>query len=96
MWSKNKTRPSPAERAHIQRVKCVACVTCDRMGCDAHEIVQGLWWLSIAVCRTCHEGPQGIHGDQTMLRLRFKAAGTRGELLALNETLRRVAALEPE
>lgn len=94
MWSKNKPRPNAAERLHVQRVKCVPCVTCDAMGCDAHEIVQGLWWLSIAVCRLCHEGPQGIHGDQTMLRLRFKATGLRGEVLALNETLRRVAARE--
>lgn len=94
MWSKNKAPMTADERAHVAAVKSVACVLCDAMGCEAHEIVQGLWWLSLAVCPSCHRGPQGIHGDQTMLRLRFKAGGERGELLALNETLRRVAALE--
>lgn len=93
MWSKNKGRQTPAESAHVALVKRCACVLCDAVGVEAHEIVQGLWWLSIAVCPYCHRGPKGIHGDQTMLRLRFKAAGLRGEVLALNETLRRVAAL---
>lgn len=94
MRSKNKPRQTAAESAHVARVKSVACVFCDAMGCDAHEIVQGLWWLSIAACQFCHTGPKGIHGDQTMMLLRFKAKGERGELLALNETLARVAALE--
>lgn len=90
MRSKNKARPTAAESEHIARVKSVACVCCDAMGCEAHEIVQGLWWLSIALCPECHRGPKGIHGDQTMLHLRFKAKGSRGEVLALNETLARV------
>lgn len=90
--SKNKAPMTSAERVHVDAVKSVACVMCDAMGCEAHEIVQGLWWLSIAACPSCHRGPKGIHGDQTMLMLRFKARGERGELLALNETLRRIAA----
>lgn len=94
MQSKNKPKPTRLESAHIAKVKSVACVCCDAMGCEAHEIVQGLWWLSLALCPDCHRGPQGVHGDQTMLRLRYKSTGSRGELLALNETLARVAALE--
>lgn len=95
MWSKNKARQTPAEADHVAKVKRCACVLCDAEApSEAHEIVQGLWWLSLAVCPICHRGPKGIHGDQTMLRLRFKAAGERGEVLALNETLARVAALE--
>jgi hypothetical protein len=95
MHSKNKPRRTADEDAHVERVKSCDCVLCDAAApTDAHEIEQGLWWLSIAVCRSCHQGPKGIHGDQTMLRLRFKSGGARGELLALNETLRRVAALE--
>lgn len=96
MWSKNKAAKTSAEQTHVDRVKRCACVLCDSAEGlnEAHEIVQGLWWLSIAVCPYCHRGPKGIHGDQTMLLLRFKARGERGELLALNETLARVAALE--
>lgn len=90
MWSKNKARPTAAESEHIAAVKSVACVCCDAIGCEAHEIVQGLWYLSIALCPDCHRGPRGIHGDQSAIRLRFKATGTRGEILALNETLKRV------
>lgn len=95
MWSKNKALQTPDEARHVEAVTACACVLCDAPGpSEAHEIVQGLWWLSIAACPSCHRGPQGIHGDQTMLLLRFKARGEGGELLALNETLARVAALE--
>lgn len=94
MWSKNKSRQTPDEARHVELVKTCACVLCDSPGpSEAHEPIQGLWWLSISLCQPCHRGPGGIHGDQTMLRLRFKATGLRGEMLALNVTLSRVAAL---
>jgi hypothetical protein len=94
MRTKNAARITPAESAHLRRVKESGCVLCDAGPyVEAHHIEQGDHFTAIGVCTACHRGPQGIHGDQTMLRLRFKAAGLRGEMLALNETLRRVAAL---
>lgn len=94
MRSKNKAKQTAAEAAHADRVSQVACVLCDAAApSEVHEIVQGLWFLSIAVCGFCHRGPRGIHGDQSMLMSRFRARGERGELLALQETLARVAAL---
>jgi hypothetical protein len=94
MRTRNAARITPAESAHLGRVKRIACVTCDAPPpLAAHHVEQGDHFTVLGLCQWCHTGPSGIHGDQTMLRLRFKAAGLRGEMLALNETLRRVAAL---
>ena len=93
MRSKNSTPLTHAERAHLERVKSAACVLCDAPPpVEAHHVVQGDHFTACALCQTCHRGPSGVHGDQTMLRLRFKLAGVWGELAAVNETLRRVAA----
>jgi hypothetical protein len=99
MRTKNAAPITRAESAHMAKVKRCACVLCDLEAREdapneAHHVEQGDHFTCLAVCPHCHRGPQGIHGDQTMLRLRFKAVGLRGEFLALNETLRRVAALE--
>lgn len=92
MRTKNAARITPAESDHLALVKSVPCVTCNMSGPGiAHHIVQGDHFTTLALCEPCHVGKNGIHGDQSMLRLRFKAAGARGELLALNETLGRVA-----
>jgi hypothetical protein len=92
--TKNAARITPDEADHMRRVKLCACVTCDAGPPSiAHHVEQGDHFTVIAVCDHCHTGPKGVHGDQTMLRLRFKAGGARGELLAINETHRRVAAL---
>lgn len=92
MRTKNARAITAAERAHLERVKGAACVLCDAPApSEAHHVLQGDHFTCIAVCPTCHRGPMGIHGDQTMLRLRFKVVGHAGELRALNETLRRIA-----
>lgn len=91
MRSKNSARITDAESAHMLAVKSVPCVTCDSPPPTiAHHVVQGNHFTTISLCEPCHVGKKGIHGDQTMMRLRFKAGGERGELLAINETLRRV------
>lgn len=86
MWSKNKKAQTVAERAHVGRVKELACVVCGAAGVsEAHEIEQGLWFCSVALCADCHRGPLGIHGDKTLWRIHKMT-----ELDALNETLRRL------
>lgn len=90
MKSKNSARITDAERAHLERVKSSACVLCDAPPPSvAHHVVQGDHFSTIACCEPCHVGKGGIHGDQSMLRLRFRIGGTAGELRAINETLRR-------
>ena len=42
-------------------------------------------WLTIPLCPSCHQGPKGIHGDQTMMRI-FKLS----ELEMLADTIRKL------
>lgn len=96
MRTKNAKPITRAESAHMARVKLCACVLCDAgPPSEAHHIRQGDHFTTVALCQSCHRASGGVHGDQTMLRLRFRVGGKDGELAALNETLRRVAALEP-
>lgn len=66
MQSKNKDRPSAAEARHVERVKHLPCSVCDAPGpSEAHEIKQGSWWLSVALCADCHRGQVlGLHGQR--------------------------------
>ena len=94
MRSKNSRAFTAAESAHLAAVKSVACATCDAPAPSiAHHVVQGDHFTTVALCQPCHVGKGGVHGDQTMLRLRYRIGGLHGEQRAINETLRRVAAL---
>jgi len=68
MQSKNKPAPTAAERRHIERVKELPCSVCDAAPpSDAHEIKQGQWYTSCALCGSCHTGPVlGLHGQRRM------------------------------
>lgn len=93
MRTKNSRAYTKIEAAHLEAVKSVACVCCDAPApSEAHHVVQGDHFTACALCQPCHTGKGGVHGDQTMLRLRYRVAGVWGELAAINETLRRVAA----
>lgn len=94
MRSKNSRAHDADESAHLAAVKSVACVCCDAPPpVEAHHVVQGDHFTACALCKECHTGKRGIHGDQSAMRLRFRIGGTAGELRAINETLRRVAEL---
>lgn len=85
MQSKNKRPMTDAERKHVTRVKEMACIVCWAPGpSDAHEIEQGMWWLSIPLCKDCHQGSfNGIHGQR-----RIWNAKKITEHVALNATIR--------
>ena len=87
MRSKNKPKPTAAESAHIERVKSLPCSVCDAPGpSEAHEPVQGLWFVSIALCADCHRGSfNGWHGQKRMWTVMKM-----GELDALAVTVRRL------
>lgn len=72
MQSKNKKAPTVAERKHIEAVKSLPCSVCDAPGpCDCHEIKQGQWFTSVALCKSCHQGPKlGLHGERGMWRIK--------------------------
>ena len=89
MNSKNKKAPTVAERKHIERVKSLPCSVCDEAGpSDCHEINQGEWFTSIALCKSCHQGPLlGWHGQRQMWKLKKL-----DEVGALNKTIERLMA----
>lgn len=86
MRTKNAKRISPAESAHMGRVKESGCAICGAVGAvEAHHTKQGNHFTTIGLCDACHRGPMGIHGDKTMWRIHKM-----DENDALNETLRRI------
>ena len=76
--------------AHLYLIHEMPCCICGAMPVEAHHIKDGrtfgkrakLHFCTIPVCRSCHQGPKGIHGDETMLRITKKT-----ELELLGETL---------
>lgn len=69
--SKNKPSPTASERAHIERVAALPCSVCDEPGpSQVHEIKQGQWWTSVALCPECHTNDFfGIHGQRRKWKL---------------------------
>lgn len=87
MHSKNKPRQTAAESAHVARVAALSCGVCDAPGpSEVHEPEQGMWWISVPLCRACHQGPQGWHGTRDRWKLRLKTL-----LGVINDTIRRLA-----
>ena len=78
---------STRERAHIAKVKALACSVCDAPGpSDAHHIEQALQFTVVALCKDCHQGPLlGWHGQR-----RAWAVRKMDELDALNVTIQRL------
>lgn len=78
---------STRERAHVWRVKELACSVCDAPGpSEAHHIEQGLHFAVVAVCTGCHRGAvMGWHGQRRAWAIRKMT-----ELDALNITLGRL------
>ncbi|MBB1060401.1 hypothetical protein [Marilutibacter spongiae] len=87
MHSKNKRPMTKAERAHVDRVRQLPCSVCGASGpSEAHEPVQGFWFISIALCADCHRGSvNGLHGQRVMWRVHKL-----DEWGALNITIRRL------
>lgn len=89
MRSKNSRAFTADESAHIERVKGLPCSVCDAgPPSDAHHIVQGQHFTTVALCKDCHQGSHnGIHGRKALWRVMKM-----DELDALNVTIRRLAA----
>jgi len=89
MQSKNKKAPTQAERDHIELVKSLPCSVCDACGpSECHEIKQGQWFTSVALCPDCHRDSfLGLHGQKRAWLIRKV-----DELDALNITIMRLMA----
>lgn len=89
MKSKNKPAMTAAERRYVERVKSLPCSVCDWAApSEAHEIKQGAWFTSVALCKDCHTNPiLGIHGTKVNWKIRKM-----DELDALAVTIQRLMA----
>jgi hypothetical protein len=87
MRSKNARKHTEAESAHMARVKSLSCAVCNAPApTDAHHIWQGLHFLTIPLCKSCHQcNLNGIHGARAMWKVMRKT-----EEIALNETIARL------
>lgn len=64
-------------RSHIERIKRMDCVLCGATGpSDAHHIREGQGigqrasdYLAIPLCKSCHQGENGVHGDKTLQKV---------------------------
>lgn len=81
------------EQRHMQRVKELPCCLCGASApSDAHHILDGRVkgrkahdFCTIPVCRDCHTGRSGLHGDKAMLKIMKE-----NELNLLGETLKKL------
>lgn len=86
MFSKNHKSKTAVERMHIARIKEMPCGVCDAPPpSDAHHIEQQLHMTCIPLCRGCHMGFNGIHGEARIWKTLKKT-----EMTVLNETIRRM------
>jgi hypothetical protein len=72
MQSKNKAAPNAEEGRYLAVVAQLPCSVCDTPGpCHVHEIEQGKWWLSVALCPDCHTGAHnGWHGRRAVWKVK--------------------------
>lgn len=95
----NRTR---AEQRYHDSVAAMPCVLCEALGVaqtgrtTVHHIRAGQGasqrashWLVVPLCGDCHQGRNGVHGDQSLLRM---AKVTELDLLALTIERMRCAA----
>ena len=84
-------RLTAAERAHLGRVKELACSVCDAPGpSEAHHIKQGHQFTAVALCPDCHRGGlMGWHGQRRAWAIRKM-----DEADALNVTIQRLMELQ--
>ena len=83
---------SKADRAHLDRVADLPCCLCGDSPVTVHHIreSQGMAqrasdWLTVPLCPSCHQGPKGVHGDRSMMRIMRME-----EMDMLADTLRKI------
>jgi hypothetical protein len=67
---------SAASKRHLDRVAQLPCVCCGAHGVHIHHIREGQGmsqrasdFLTVPLCPTCHTGPNGIHGNKSLMRI---------------------------
>ena len=93
---KTRSRDEVAYHARVASLGCVCCAALMRRQegrTTLHHLREGLGmgqrasaWLVVPLCKDCHQGDNGIHGDRSYLRI-LKM----DELDLLAETIRALA-----
>lgn len=72
---------SAASKRYMAKVAQIGCVLCAALGkpgipASVHHVREGQGlaqraadWLSVALCWDCHQGPNGLHGDRSLMRI---------------------------
>lgn len=65
-----------AEKRHMDRVAQLPCAICGAEPVQVHHLREGQGmsqrasnWLVVPLCPDCHTGPNGVHGDRTLMRI---------------------------
>lgn len=70
-----------AARTHLDRIAAQGCALCLRLGYGPtpamiHHVRTGQGmaqrashFLAIPLCESCHQGPEGVHGDRSLMRV---------------------------
>jgi hypothetical protein len=65
-----------AERSHMDRIAQLPCACCGAHGVHVHHIREGQGmsqrasnFLTVPLCPDCHTGPNGIHGNKSLMRI---------------------------
>lgn len=75
------------ERDYLGRIKELPCGVCEASApSEAHHIEQGKTYLCIPLCKSCHTGKLGWHGEKVAWRIRKL-----NEFDVLNETIRKLS-----
>lgn len=68
-------------KTHLDRIASQGCALCLRLGFGPTQAMihhprtgQGTaqrasHFLAIPLCESCHQGPEGVHGDKSLLRV---------------------------
>lgn len=66
-----------SERRWMDRVAQLPCVCCGAHGVQVHHIREGQGmaqrasnFLVVPLCPDCHQGPSGVHGDKSLMRIK--------------------------
>ena len=64
------------EKQHMDLVASMPCSCCGAYGVQVHHLREGQGmsqrasnWLTIPLCPECHTGPNGIHGNKSLMRI---------------------------
>lgn len=72
MQSKNKRAPRKSEAEHAAKIAALPCSVCDAPPpSEVHEVKQGQWFTSVALCGECHRNQFfGLHGQRRAWAIR--------------------------